>query len=402
VNLFGYERLGSLMKLDAPDVRVLYVGLPLVLFSLVYLFPSPQLIRGCLLSIPVVVLAVVIPTFSQRWLRYVATFLFVLVFNLNSRVSNAGDSSWLELSTRSDQSLFGSSLGAHSLLRYLSTHELNLSLISPLCGALVSIVMLFGAEEKSLAHELRRPLSSAAVVLGCLPLFSFGFIEVTQIAFPIGAASMLTLGGFSSTVTRSKMRILFSGCLSGLGLVVHGVILLVIVSSLFRILLLKRFGITRFALYLVGLTVPIVTTFVIVKATHTDVVAGDARGGGDNRMLPTDLFSFQRLIVVFAICICISLFVIPWLFELIRGGFTGVGVSDLIPLSVFPGFILLWNLDLGISRDLDLVYASSLVCLWIPKHFFRSPTSPLLYLTPFSLLAYAPWSMVDWKIYGLP
>lgn len=108
---------------------------------------------------------------------------------------------------------------------------------------------------------------------------------------------------------------------------------------------------------------PAATVAFLVMVTYVSVfrfVAGDSMGGGDGRILPTDVLGPDHLKQTFMLLVVEFVLGLLRIFGAVQ---TRIGSDSLIAFSPSGGFLLLWNFDLGWVRNLDLAWAASMLHL---------------------------------------
>lgn len=337
----------------------------------------------------------------------VVIILGVALINSWSRVTVLGDVSWFQIAQSDEKTLWASSAGGHAILRTVVQNGMNAGLVAPLCGVMTAGLLVWRAlcrvDERGQMREV-----VLAVVAGTLPIFSRDFIEVTPIGFPVAVAAFV-FADDSPRDRRMSIRQTTSLMCAGGAVFMHGVYLLVVIFLCMREVVgsgkVRRWQCATLAAFF-----PAVTVAFLVMVTYVSgfrFVAGDSMGGGDGRILPTDVLWPDHLKQTFMLLVVGSVLGLLRIFGAVQ---TRIGSDSLIAFSLFGGFLLLWNFDLGWVRDLDLVWAASVLHLSncgssgiLPAQRssvrrFGQLTAVLGFAAYSSLTAAAGWQMVLWKV----
>ena len=308
---------------------------------------------------PLVFLIVLIEPMGR--LAIIPTAFGVLVINLNTYAQKLGEKSWLTIATSNSNELWASSIGGHATIRQLARWPEAIQVTPPLLGVLTAIILMIFAFNDEKDVYLRKWLIAIAVVVGCLPIFSRGFIEVTPYGFPIAVSALCTAGAFSNRVVR-KERIFLGGFLATCAAYFHGVYLLVPIVLLIAAFsypkAIRRTQVLRTSLAMATGLIFLVSVNLIMG---TRIITGDANGGGDGKIFPGDMWSSSHLSQTLILMTSGSVFVF---YQTRPGYFLRIHPKFLVAPTVFGVFLFFWNFDLGWRRDLDLIISSSVVLLW--------------------------------------
>lgn len=201
-------------------------------------------------------------------------------------------------------------------------------------------------------------MTTLAILVGTLPIFSRGFIEVTPFGFPIAVLSLCFSGAFSKTSV-SDLRAYVGAVLSILAGYLHGVYLLVPIFLLLSSFLSPKIDRRKLlSITLAGMSSGLVVLISMHLILDLKIVTGDATGGGDGRILPANIFTINHIIQT---CALISFGSILSLFN--AKPKARFSYKNILGFGLYGSFLLLWNFDLGWRQDLDLIIASSVVLL---------------------------------------
>jgi hypothetical protein len=289
----------------------------------------------------------------------------VLVVNLNTFAHKLGEQAWLTIATSGSSQLWASSIGGHAAMRQIVRWPEAIQITPPLLGVATTIILMAFAFNDEKRESPRRYLMGMAVVVGCLPIFSRRFLEVTPYGFPIAVSALCVAGAFSDRIVR-KGRMYIAGFLGICAGFFHGAYLLVplvlLVAAISHPKAIRWYLVLRTSLAMgIGLIFLVFLNLVF----GTRIVAGDAKGGGDGRILPPDIWSIGHLNQTFMLLISGSVLM---LFQFRHGNLLRIHPKDFLALAIFGSFLFLWNFDLGWRQDLDLIIASSVILLWSPSY----------------------------------
>jgi hypothetical protein len=146
----------------------------------------------------------------------------------------------------------------------------------------------------------------------------------------------------------------------------HGVYLLVpfllLLAAITTSKVNRWFLTLRTSIAMIAAVILLVLTSLIFD---TKIVPGDANGGGDGRILPSSILSFEHLRQT-VVLLMFGSFLILYQF---RFGYSiKQKTRNFLAPAIFFGFLFLWNFDLGWRQDMDLIIASSVVLLWSRNH----------------------------------
>ncbi len=281
------------------------------------------------------------------------------------KVNTVGDKSWVMLSSIPDKRLWISSLGSHALLRTLIREDISIAEIPMIAGILSLCIALLFIHIETVGSKdfvMRRAMVCCYF---SLPLFMTGLVEVTPIGMPLAILALGLAGAFANREIDSHSRALMTGIFAAAAVVMHGVYLVLLV--MLGIKYLQR-NFKLFRSYLAGTSITFTLIWLTMLLTKTKTVLGDADGGGDARIIPTDFLSVPHISRAAAILACgCAMFSLNLVLTNLNGSlkpkrhfFLYIGVAGVV------AFTLIWNLDLGWPADYDLIAAVSVVLLWIP------------------------------------
>jgi hypothetical protein len=297
----------------------------------------------------------------KSWIFIVPISTLVLLINTNTYANNLGDKSWFIIASQEDDRLWASSIGSHWMMRTIVSSPNAVQLTMPILGVTTFLILIIFAYRDSPELRRRQLLIAMSVIVGCLPIFSRGFLEMTPFGFPIAVSAMCFSGAFSIKQV-SNLRVSIGAILAVLAGYFHGVYLLVplflvIVAVTNRTKLRRGIVFTTIASMMIGATI----IALINVICQVQIIAGDATGGGDGQILPARLLSLEHLQQTLILAFFGSALV---LFQFLMTNFVRSKYLKLLGPALFALFLFLWNFDLGWTRDLDLVIAASVVLIW--------------------------------------
>jgi hypothetical protein len=329
-----------------------------VLFVLKWV-PTPTIPAPIPVILILAILSFVLIKYS--WIFIVPISTLVLLINTNTYANNLGDKSWFIIASQEDDRLWASSIGSHWMMRTIVSSPNAVQLTMPILGVITFLILVMFAYRDSPELRRRQSLIAMAVIVGCLPIFTRGFLEMTPFGFPIAVSAMCFSGAFSLKQV-SNLRVSIGAILAVLASFFHGVYLLVplflvIVAVTNRTKLRRTILFTTIASMMLGATIIVLINLLC----RVQIIAGDATGGGDGQILPARLLSLEHLQQTLVLVFFGSAL---FLFQFLTTNSVQSKFLKLLGPGLFALFLFLWNFDLGWSRDLDLVIAASVVLIW--------------------------------------